>query len=261
MKFTIAVAALTIAQAANAAPVVLTGTAAYTQDFNGLVATGTGTFDSLPTGVQISETGSNANTTYAAGDGGSNTGNTYSFGTGTSTDRALGTLRSGNLIPSIGIGFKNETGQTITGFTISYTGEQWRLGTAGRADRLDFQYAVGSDSITFSGPWVDVNALDFSSPITSGPLGALNGNAAANRTAISSTINLSIANNTSFVFRWSDFDATGADDGLAIDDFSLTPIFATAAVPEPSTWAMMIGGFGLIGASLRRRNRRALVAA
>jgi hypothetical protein len=27
----------------------------------------------------------------------------------------------------------------------------------------------------------------------------------------------------------------------------------SAAVPEPSTWAMMIGGFGLLGASLRRR--------
>ena len=27
----------------------------------------------------------------------------------------------------------------------------------------------------------------------------------------------------------------------------------TAAVPEPATWAMMIGGFGMVGASLRRR--------
>lgn len=27
----------------------------------------------------------------------------------------------------------------------------------------------------------------------------------------------------------------------------------TAAVPEPATWAMMIGGFGIVGASMRRR--------
>jgi hypothetical protein len=33
----------------------------------------------------------------------------------------------------------------------------------------------------------------------------------------------------------------------------------TAALPEPGTWAMMIGGFGLAGASMRRR--RAAVAA
>lgn len=27
----------------------------------------------------------------------------------------------------------------------------------------------------------------------------------------------------------------------------------TAAIPEPTTWALMIGGFGLVGASMRRR--------
>jgi hypothetical protein len=30
---------------------------------------------------------------------------------------------------------------------------------------------------------------------------------------------------------------------------------ATPAVPEPATWAMMIAGFGLIGASMRRRQK------
>ena len=29
----------------------------------------------------------------------------------------------------------------------------------------------------------------------------------------------------------------------------------TAAVPEPASWAMMIGGFGMIGAALRRSRR------
>ncbi len=33
------------------------------------------------------------------------------------------------------------------------------------------------------------------------------------------------------------------------------------AVPEPATWAMMIGGFGLVGASLRRRKALASVSA
>ena len=31
-------------------------------------------------------------------------------------------------------------------------------------------------------------------------------------------------------------------------------VTALAAVPEPATWAMMIGGFGLVGGALRRRN-------
>jgi opacity protein-like surface antigen len=34
-----------------------------------------------------------------------------------------------------------------------------------------------------------------------------------------------------------------------------------AAVPEPATWAMMIGGFGLAGASMRRRTRTAVTYA
>lgn len=34
-----------------------------------------------------------------------------------------------------------------------------------------------------------------------------------------------------------------------------------AAVPEPATWAMMISGFGLVGAAARRRRSKALVAA
>lgn len=35
----------------------------------------------------------------------------------------------------------------------------------------------------------------------------------------------------------------------------------TGVVPEPATWAMMIAGFGLVGASLRRRQRLAGVSA
>lgn len=34
-----------------------------------------------------------------------------------------------------------------------------------------------------------------------------------------------------------------------------------AAVPEPASWAMMVGGFGLIGGLARRRNARATVLA
>lgn len=43
-------------------------------------------------------------------------------------------------------------------------------------------------------------------------------------------------------------DELGA--GVAYDDFRFT---AAGAVPEPATWAMLIAGFGLLGAGLRRR--------
>lgn len=204
---------------------------AYTQDFNTLASSGTSNI--VPTGWEFSESGNNANTFYAAGTGSSNAGDTYSFGSTAATERAFGGLRSGNLIPLIGAQFINNTGQAITALTIAYTGEQWRLGqnTTGRAaDRLDFQLSVDATSLT-SGTWSDQNSLDFASPVVAGAIGALNGNNTPNRTSLSFTLtSLNIADGATFWIRWADSDLIpGSDDGLAVDDFSLTPFTADAA--------------------------------
>lgn len=42
--------------------------------------------------------------------------------------------------------------------------------------------------------------------------------------------------------------------------YSGTVNFLTAPVPEPSTWAMMLLGFGATGLMMRRRNRRTVLA-
>lgn len=192
-----------------------------TQDFGGLASSGTAQ-TVLPSGWLFVESGTNANSTYDAGTGSSNAGNTYSFGAAGSTERAFGGLQSGSLVPTIGASFTNNTGGAITSLAISYTGEQWRLGATGRTDRIDFQYSLNATSLT-TGTWTDVNELDFNAPNSSGTVGALDGNAAANRTSISFTITgLNIAPGATFFIRWNSFDATGADDGLAVDDFSLT---------------------------------------
>ncbi|HJQ25361.1 MAG TPA: hypothetical protein VKA60_15685, partial [Blastocatellia bacterium] len=199
-----------------------------TETFNTLSNTaGSTTNTALPTGWYITEGGGGArdNEQYAVDTGASTTGDTYSYGTAGSTDRALGELRSGTLIPLFGAKFTNNTGATITSLDVSYTGEQWRFGGVHStvADRLDFQYSVNATDLS-TGTYLDANALDFNPPITAGTAGALDGNAAANRTAISSTITgLSIPAGATFFIRFNDVDATGADDGLAIDDFSVTP--------------------------------------
>uniref|UniRef100_Q01TW4 LTD domain-containing protein n=1 Tax=Solibacter usitatus (strain Ellin6076) TaxID=234267 RepID=Q01TW4_SOLUE len=201
---------------------------AYTQNFDTLANTGTSS--TVPAGWAFGESGTNANTTYTAGTGSSNAGDTYSFGATGSTERALGTLLSGSLVPTIGACFVNNTGSPITSLAVAYTGEEWRLGTAARTDRLNFEYSLNATSVT-AGTWVGVAALNFTTPDTA-TAGAKNGNAAADRTAISSTINsLNIANGATFWIHWTDFDASGADDGLAVDDFSLTP---TAGTSNPS---------------------------
>jgi trimeric autotransporter adhesin len=70
---------------------------------------------------------------------------------------------------------------------------------------------------------VHADGLDFIAPIGTGSAGALDGNLSANRVTISYTINgISIPNGSNFSIRWTDFDVTGAEDGLGIDDFSIT---------------------------------------
>lgn len=204
----------------------------YTQNFNTLITSGTSS--TLPTGWKLLETGTNANTTLAADAGSTATGNTYSYGTGTATDRAFGGLLSGSLVPTLGVQITNNTGATIISLNISYTGEQWRLGTAGRTDQLDFQYSLNATSLS-TGTWTDYNALDFVTPVTT-TTGAKDGNAAANRTAKSALITgLNITNGSTFWLRWNDLDASGADDGLSIDDFSIQLNGADVTPPTTST--------------------------
>lgn len=223
------------------------------QDFNGLVNSGTSS--AMPNGWAFSESGTSSRKDgmYAAGIGSSDNGDTYSFGASGSNDRALGGLLSGTLSPTFGVEVKNETAGTIVRLVVSYTGEQWRLGTSGRADRLDFQYSTAATALdNGNGTWTDVNSLDFSSPITLGSVGALNGNDAANRLFRSATISgLSVAPGATIWFRWTDFNALGADDGLAVDDFSIT------AVPEPTTMISGAGALGLLLLGASRHLKRA----
>jgi hypothetical protein len=63
------------------------------------------------------------------------------------------------------------------------------------------------------------------------------------------------------------FDYTGGDQGLGDEAWGISNLVVTGVgrevggVPEPSTWAMMLLGFGLLGGALRaasRRNERAV---
>ncbi|HEV2837162.1 MAG TPA: Calx-beta domain-containing protein, partial [Pyrinomonadaceae bacterium] len=176
-------------------------------------------------------------TTYNSGTGSSNTGALYSFGvagTNPVTDRALGSVGSGGTGTVFwGARFVNNTGNTITSLDVSYNGEQWRTGgssnaTPSIAQTADFQYQVANAGAittinTPSTGWVDQDALDFTSPTFGTTVGAaLDGNAAANRTAKSSTISLTVAPGQEVWLRWRDIDHANNDHGLAVDDLSVT---------------------------------------
>ena len=52
-------------------------------------------------------------------------------------------------------------------------------------------------------------------------------------------------------------NVTGTSGGNA--SYAGTLAFAVSAIPEPATWAMMIGGFGMVGGAMRRRKAQVRV--
>lgn len=203
-----------------------------TENFNTLATSGTANAwsDNSTIGglyAQFAAVATNP-TIYIADAGTSNTGGIHSHGTGTNTERALGSVGS-NATGDIFYGFKltNNTGTTITSLDVSYTGEQWRNGGNTAAQQLDFQYQVVApgtvtDANMPATGWIDFNGLDFVSPVVGATLAALDGNAAANRTAKSDTISVTVNAGQEVWIRWKDTNDAGNDHGLAVDDLSVT---------------------------------------
>ncbi len=217
----------------NTISLAVQGTAVI-ENFDGMANSGA-TSSTLPTGWFLNEVGTNANTTYGIDNGTNTAGNTYSYGATSASDRAFGMLQSGTLAtPTIGASVTNNTGATITSLGIAYVGEEWRLGTRNRFDSLQFKMSLDATSLT-TGTWTPYYSLDYATTDTSGAAGARDGN--VKRTTVSSTISgLSIANGATFWIRWSDFSATGSDDGLAVDSFAITanPGFGAPTNPTAS---------------------------
>ena len=231
-------------------------TSPYMQNFNGLgTASSTGVtggnlniVNAALNGWYINEAGSSGNnTTITAGTGSSSTADTYNFGLAADADRTLGGIQSSTLRPSYGFYFTNNSGSTITTLQIGYTGKTWRVGSANRSDRLDFAYSANATSL-ITGNWTDVNALDYANPGQATGSGSVLHSASVN----SIILNLNIAVGNTFFIRWTDVE-TGNDDGMGIDDLTLTvitPVF-TSFYSKPSgnltdvaTWGTNPDGTG-----------------
>lgn len=206
----------------------------YYQNFNSLANTGTEN-TLVPYGWSFLEEGTTLNA-YSANDGTNFSGGIFSFGSSGSTERALGSLNTGSIACYYGAYFINNTGGLITRLTIEYTGEHWSSGWYNRRDSLAFQYSTNASSLK-TGEWNNFIDLNFVGG-TFNFCGALNGNLPENSYFISATIeNLSIAAGDVFWIRWKDIKVAWENDGLAIDDFSLSatdpcPISIDSFIPH-----------------------------
>ncbi len=229
--------------ASHAAPVnIATAPGSYTQNFNTLPASGSITFadDSTIPAFYSQRTGTG--NTISANSGSSTAGGLYSFGVGIDPERALGTVGSGT--PgnfAHGVQLENTSGNAVTINAFGYTGEQWRnSGAAAQTVTLWYKVSnspISSLEINNTTDWTALPSGDFTSPIAGGTAGALDGNAAANRTPVNLNPSLALGSGQYVMFRWRDIDHSGSDHGLAIDDVAIgwvanaTPGIAVSASP------------------------------
>jgi hypothetical protein len=86
-----------------------------------------------------------------------------------------------------------------------------------------------------------VYSLDFASTLVDSSL--------VTNPAALTTVNFNLASTTGLRFQ---FGPDGFNGGIQNVSFSFAP--ANGVIPEPASWAMLIAGFGLVGAVSRRRN-------
>jgi hypothetical protein len=231
---------------ANAAFIPL-GRTNYFQNFDSLVSQGKS--KSLPLGWAISSQDG-----YIYADNGNSTAaGIYSYGNTGSGNRALGVLNSGSSHDIFGAAFQNTGSASINSLHISFTGEEWRLGSPGERETLQFQYSLNAGSLT-SGTWLNAPALNFSAPNLTG-VGAHDGTLAVNQQQLAGTLSfLNIPVGATFWVRWEDGPtvSTAPQDGLAIDNFSIS------AVPEVSTFFAALAATGFLGVVLWKKGSRCL---
>lgn len=243
-KIALLLAGLAIGQIAMAQVSVTGSTLTYTQDFNTLDTSGTGSTN-LPTGWGIYEWGGTSaiNSNYRAGTGSANTGDTYSFGAAASTERSLGSLGSAGIAKiNYGVKFANNTGAAISSLNIAFKEEQWRVGdtTSTNLDSVRLYYAVNADitDTTFTN-WTEIPAALMTSIITQSTStsgNALNGNATFSvKTAI---VPVNVPAGGNITLRWYDFNSLGSDDGLSVDSLTVTFTTTGSSSPRPLITAL-----------------------
>lgn len=235
VKLNMLMLALVVSVAASAQVSISQVSVPYSQNFNTLSDTTlSNPYSTLPTGwFALENLGSSADQTYRAAWGQYSGGDLYSFGDSANTDRALGSIGSGsNAEIYYGVAIINTTGSTIQNVRINYTGEQWRVGNPLRStgpDTLHVSYGINNGGIN-NGSWTSVSDLNFIAPALTTATANIevDGNSSAYSVAINDTLyNVNLGNNDTLWVRWFDYNSSSYDDGLGIDDLSITFLPAT----------------------------------
>jgi Putative metal-binding motif len=153
--------------------------------------------------------GSSSATSTYSGQGTGTTGTGGYWGLGSSSDFSLGALRSGtpgNITYSVS--FVNNSGATISALNISWFYEQWRFSNTSGWDCSGTGALAGNATL---------NSKDFT-----GSASGTNGTVASSTVTPFLLTGLSIANGATFGISWTTTDASGGDNAISIDNFTLS---------------------------------------
>lgn len=237
------------ATSASSQVAITTLNVATTENFDSL---GTAAIASLPTGwrmtaagdttVSWTDVGNVTATTAAASIGNSPTaGGRYNWGQST-TDRSIGFMTSsGYASPnSILLDVRNSTGSTINTLSLSFDYERYRINTA--AASISFFYSTDGTN------WTAATAGD-SGALSTGASSYGFSTLISTHTQSVTLSSLNLSSGSDIYFRWN-FNTTGSNSqGLGLDNFSIT----ASAIPEPSTYAAILGALSFGYILVRRR--------
>lgn len=265
-KSTSAILALFAAASASATVSVTSGSFSYSQNFNSLATasaspvTASWTNDSTIVGWSLFLSNLTAPTTYRAELGNQDVGSFTSYGADSSTDRALGGISgpnnayfgspaAGAVSGYIAVAFTNNAGSALNSFTLGFSGEEWRYSSAG-AQAMVLEYGFGAtfaSVATWSAPG---GLFDWTSPQFGGAgLGGIDGNGIGRVSGRGGSVPVTWAAGQTLWIRWIERNDVGANHGLAIDDLT----FTVTAVPEPSSYFLLLAGIAAVGSVIRAR--------
>ena len=262
IKTLFAAATLLTALPALAQINIATPATTYSESFDGLLATGatnTWTNNSTVAGWSAFTYTNLPIATYAAGNGSGTTGAIYSFGT--DAERALGGLASANtywgtpgpvagtVAGYIALALVNGSAVAYDSFTIGFRGEQWRNGGNITAQTMVLEFGFGA-SFTAVTTWTAPGGnFNWVSPVATATAAIIDGNTTGLVAGKGGTVSTNWAPGSTLWVRWIENNDLSNDHGLAIDNVS----FSVTAVPEPTTYALLLAGLGVVLFLARRR--------
>lgn len=231
-------------------------TGTYSQTFDTLALTGTAVAwnngTTLTGWYLFNRLGADI-TAYAAGTGSGTAGSFYSFGGTGSAERAFGGLGSGGtyfgspasgaLAGYMALAATNGTGQTLSEFTLSFDGEQWRNGgnASLAAQSMVLQYGFGADFASVSTWTAPGGNFTWTSTQNGATAGAVDGNTIGLVSGRGGTVSgITWEAGSTLWIRWIENNDVGNDHGLAIDNLTLSadvPVANTVSLGVSSTSA------------------------